>query len=427
MKRLTLVLLVLCLALPAFSLELTYLASGQTIFVTPKDGFKTVDDKVIADFQKSHPGVTVKQLLVDLSTGSTMTIDAMIAAGVAPDVYSDTGVRSGKYAIPEYALDLAPYLSAKDLADIVPSLLAYGKKGEKILALPIATWAQGFAVNTDMLASVGYRLPVTMSAWTIDEFLLLSAKLKAAGKYSTALFAKNQSSDSWWMNWFASFGAAVFRNADYSHTTINSPQAVAALNFLKTLVDKGYVPPGPAEIDDDVALEMWAKAEVAGLVMQSGHAPPSIKSAVDQKLLDKPFAYTFVELPHVAGLAHTQTTAGPTLIVVHKSNDPVRNKAAVELALAFSSGEFMVEGAKRPGIFPARISIPNTAPNDFGGVQIQAIMKTAGVMDVGFALPQFSEIRAQMFPLMQEFYAGRLTAQKVLDTYEAKVNGILKR
>lgn len=424
MKRILLILIALCFVLPAFGLEITYLSAGQTIYVQPTNGYKVVDDKIIADFQKSHPGVTVKELLVDLSTGSTMTMDAMIAAGIAPDVYSDTGVRSGKYAVPEYALDLVPYLTKKDLSDIVPSLLAYGKKGDKILALPVAFWAQGFAVNLDMLASVGYTLP---KSWTTDDFLALSEKLKAAGKYSTILFAKNQSSDSWWMNWFGTFGAAVFTGGDYSHTTINTPKALAALNYLKTLVDKGYVPPGPAEVDDDMALEMWAKAQAAALVMQSGHAPPSIKSAVDQKLLDKAFTYKFVELPHAPGITHTPTTAGPSLIVVHKSNDPVRNKAAFDLARAFSSGEFMVEGAKRPGIFPAIISIPNTAPNDFGGVQIQAIVKTAGVMDVGFALPQFSEIRAQMFPLMQEFYADRMTAQQVLDSYEAKVNGILNK
>ncbi|CAK0753482.1 putative Bacterial extracellular solute-binding protein [Gammaproteobacteria bacterium] len=422
MKRLFLFFILAALVIPAFGLDLTILSSGQTIFLEPKDGYKAVDDYIIAKFQKEHPGVNVKQILVDLSSGSTLTIDAMIASGQAPDVYSDTGVRSGKYAIDAYALDLKPYLTAKDIADFVPSLLAYGTKGSKILALPVATWIQAFAVNTDLMDSVGYKLPGTL--WTTADFLTMAEKVKTTGKYATILFAKNQSSDAWWMSWFGAFGAVQFANGDYTRTRLNSPQGVAALNFMKLLVDKGYAPAAPGELDDDMALEQWASGKIVGLMMQSGHAPPSIKSAVDQKILDKPFAYKFVEMPHSPAVSHGLATAGPSLIVVHKSNDATRNKLAFELARAFSAGEYMVEGAKRPGVFPALLSIPNTA-DDFGGKQIQAIMKVSGVMDLGSAIPQFSEIRAQMFPLLQEFYAGRLTAEQVLATYEAKVNKIL--
>jgi hypothetical protein len=32
-----------------------------------------------------------------------------------------------------------------------------------------------------------------------------------------------------------------------------------------------------------------------------------------------------------------------------------------------------------------------------------------------------------MFPLMQEFYAGRITAENLLKKYESKVNEILSR
>lgn len=418
MKKTLLILIALCIVLPAFGLELTYLSSGQTIYVD-KPG--PIDTDIIATFEKTHPGVTVRPILVDLSTGSTMTADALIASGQAPDVYSDFGGRSGRFVIPEYALDLTPYLSRAERDDYIPSLLALTTKGGKILALPLSMWAHGFAVNTDILASAGYTLP---TSWTTTDFLAMAEKVKAKGKYATILFAKNQSSDAWWMDWFAAFGAVQFANADYSKTRLNSPQGIAALNFLKLLVDKGYVPPGPPELDDDIALEQWARGNIVGLEMQSGHAPPSIKSAVDQKLLDKPFAYTFMELPHAPGLAHTPTTAGPTLIVVHKSNDQARNRAAVDLAKAFGGGDFLKEAAKRPGYFPALRSVPNTADDPMGKL-IQSIVGTAGVWDMGIVLPQFSEIRAQGFPLMQEFYAGRLTAQQVLNAYEAKVNVIL--
>jgi len=58
--------------------------------------------------------------------------------------------------------------------------------------------------------------------------------------------------------------------------------------------------------------------------------------------------------------------------------------------------------------------------------QCLEVINQAGVMDLGITTPTFSEVRAQLFPLMQEFFIGKMTAEQVLATYEKNVNAVLK-
>lgn len=427
MKRVVILfMLFAALSLSAQSKVITFLNGGDTMF-SAIPGFKddsgaaSLYGKVIPAFEESHPGYIVKSVLVDLSSGSTFTMDAMIAAGRAPDIYTDFGGRVGKYMVPEFALDLSPYV--KNTADFNPSILSALKRGGKLLALPWNSWATGFCVNTDLLASVGYTLPA-QSAWTTDEFVNMAKKLKAAGKYATILFAKNQSSDQWWMPWFYAFGGAQFVGGDYSKTRINSPQSVAALNWLKMLMDNGYVPAGPGETDDDMAVEQWGKGTVAAMAMQAAHAVAFTKSAVDQKFIDKPFAYTFIEFPHAPGIAHVPTAAGPTLAIAHKSGNAAKDAALADFVIAITDAFAQNASALGAQNYPSLLTINPKVENPSYG-QIAALVKNAGVMDLGITSPKFTEVRAQLFPLMQEFYAGRIDAKTVLSRYETAVNAIL--
>lgn len=425
MKKIPILLLGLAMVASLGAQTLTYLNGGVTKFpVGPRGGFESIDAALIDRFEKAHPGVKVRSILIDLSTGSTMSMDALVAAGNAPDVYDDFAGRAGKYAVPEYALDMTPYLTAAEIADINPAILAYVKKQGKILALFGNSWANAFAVNLDMLASVGYTMP-SSGKWTIDQYLALGKALKAKGLYLHYLFAKNQSSDQWWMPWFYAFGARQFNPGDYSATRINSAEGIAALNFMKSLVDLGYAPPNPGELDDDMALEAWATGKVATLNMQAGHAGPAIQSAVDQKAISKPFAYAFVEMPHLPGVAHTPTSAGPQFIVSRNSTDAKRNALVAEFAKLMASAEKLTVVAEVAKNYPALLSVKPKIDDPHWG-EIKDVVSSAGVADLGITLPKFSAIRGQLFPLLQEFYANRLTAPQVLSRYEVAVNAILR-
>ena len=52
-------------------------------------------------------------------------------------------------------------------------------------------------------------------------------------------------------------------------------------------------------------------------------------------------------------------------------------------------------------------------------------MAKNGVCDFGIVTQTFSGVRAQMFPLLAEMYAGKLAPEAVLPKYEKAVNDIL--
>ncbi len=421
-------LLIAAVVLPAFSegqkdkMELTLLYGVETKWpdgYKETEGYPSIEQKLISKFQ-SETGVLVNRKMLDLSTGSTMSMDALVAAGIAPDVYADFAGRVSKYMVPEFALDLKPYF--KDLEDFVPSVLATATRNGKVLAVPQPSWGVALCVNDDLLAEAGYKMP---AEWTIDEFLKAAAAIKKLpGKYATVLFTKNQSSDQWWMPWFYAFGARVYAPGDYSKTIINNAKGVATLRFFQQLVDNGYVPADPPSVDDDIALDMFARGNVAFLAMQVAHAG-AVDSAVKQGLLSKPFKYSFTAFPHNKGEKPTPAAAGPTLVLVHKTDDAERNKAAARLAWYLTSTELQVASSIANGSFPSRVSAGKPRANDPLWVQLAGVIEKNGVCDFGITTQTFSAVRAQMFPLLSEMYLGKLTPEQVLQQYEVNVNKIL--
>lgn len=417
------------LVLPAFSegqkdkpMQLTLLYGGTSKWpdgYKDTEGYPDLETKLIAKFQ-NETGVLVNRKLVDLSTGSTMSMDALIAAGIPPDVYVDFAGRVSKYMNADFALDLKPYF--KDLDDFFPSVLATATRNGKVLAVPQPSWGVAMVVNEDILDAAGYKWP---AEWTIDEYLKAAELIKknVPGKFAGILFSKNQSSDQQWMPWFYAFGARVYAPGDYSKTIINTPNGIATLKFFQTLVGNGYVPPNPEALDDDMALELWAQGKIAFMAMQVAHTQ-ALKSAVQQGV-GKEFKFHFVEFPHAKGEKPTPASAGPTLAVVHKTSDEARNRASARLAWWLTGAELQKVSAITQGSFPSRISAGKPLANDPLWMQLATVIEKNGVCDFGITTPTFSAVRAQMFPLLSEMYLGKLTPEQVLQQYEANVNKIL--
>ena len=63
-------------------------------------------ENTVTMLKKDYPNVEVEFLSVDQQGGSTITMDSLLAAGDAPNIYFDSQVRTGKYLVAEYALDL---------------------------------------------------------------------------------------------------------------------------------------------------------------------------------------------------------------------------------------------------------------------------------------------------------------------------------
>ena len=358
-------------------------------------------------------GIEVEVIVADISTGSTITIDTMIAAGEAPDVYTDYLPRTGKFVDPAYALALDDYL---DLSAYNPAIIGQLKREGKHYGMMRAASAQGMWVNLDILDEAGYTIP---DNWTTDDFLDMAKAVKKIGKYATILFAANQSGDYFYMNWFASFNTQLYAEG-YTESTADSPEGLATLEFLQGMIDDGYIPRESAVYsDDDYLREMFlGNCAVGGLFV--GHLPV-LYNMVEQGTIEKAPNFKFVGFPGGAAACSM-----PHAVVGKASDDEERN-AMVALLISFMTSQETqtrhVLSDSKP--FPTRKDV-TVEPDDVNWRAVKAVVAANGTYDLGLAHPTYAEIRKQMFPLLQEMYVGDITPAEAIKAYDDAVTAILQ-
>lgn len=397
--------------------EITILHSGPAAFLNGSDQFKMATEM----FTKDYPEVKINLIQIDLSDGSTLTMDAMLAAGNAPNIYVDTLVRASKYITPDFALPLDDYV--RDLNQYQEGVLNPYRRNGNLLALPIPGSAQGMAINLDIMREIDFNVSWD---WTIDEFLIMAEKVKntfGGTKWATGMFAANQSGDYLINNWFASFGCEYYQNGDYSHTTIKETGGEKIYEFFQHLVEYGYLPPGCSTLTDDDYVIQWAKGDLAASAFFQSWTDPYFKTVLDQGLAEKRFEYMFVPFPRGKGVDSVSTYMMNGAIVVHKTGTPADSIAA-RYAEYLNCPQIQIEYAKL-------LSIPNRTDVDIQiqdprTAEIMNIVSENGLFDVGLSMEKFALTRPQHYPILQRVLNLDISPQEAINLYEQKINEVLK-
>jgi multiple sugar transport system substrate-binding protein len=202
---------------------------------------QTLDDEVIPAFEAAHPDIIVEALNVPYDQFRRKLLTS-IAGGTPPDL-----IRADIIWVPEFA-----YMGAlAPLDEIMPDFTDYsgavfpGPLSTNFLnghyyGLPLDTNTRVLVYNKEMFADAGIDAPPA----TMDEFVVACEKIKALGedKYCFA----DGGTYAWAVNpWIWSFGGDV---TDPDITTasgyLDGAGSQAAYEFLKELVDDGYMHPG---------------------------------------------------------------------------------------------------------------------------------------------------------------------------------------
>jgi hypothetical protein len=281
------------------------------------------------------------------------------------------------------------------------------------------------AVNLSMLKQIGYTLP-PVEKWTTDEFLILAARLKSAGIPATMIMGKG-GFNGWTDVWFYAFSAKMF-GADTSRVAINSREALAALDYMKTLIDRGYTPP-PLEINDDDGVEMFTTNLVFSCMMQNGHTDGWFPQQLANEKIAKVPEYTFIEFPHARGMSHTPVSGYQTVAIAHKSKSEATNKLIAQLAAAVTGKEAQWYYCTLSGGFPTSVGF---AP-DLGTASapsykaIAVLAESAGGYKEWPDGPKFQEVKRLWVSMSEQWLRGKLTAAAFLSQYEAQANAILAK
>jgi multiple sugar transport system substrate-binding protein len=291
------------------------------------------------------------------------------AAGDLPDVFNMSQDRFYFYASNETLLDLQPYF---DEAGVDTSLWGSGmvdpyRWGENrdLYAAPVNWDTIAIFYNKDMFDAAGLAYPT--SDWTWDDFAAAAAALTdpANDVYGAAVYSEYQAG---YPNFIAATGITPVVDAARTECTLDDPESVEALTFLKELYDAGYMPSvslmGGASADD--SFNFWLAGRVAMVAGGSWKLPAAVEQAS--------FNWDVVQLPrhpetgrsrsilHSVGYVASARTANPDLA------------ANLIIFLASDEGQrFFAEGG---GVAPANPALQETWISAFGdvGVNIQAFV-----------------------------------------------------
>jgi multiple sugar transport system substrate-binding protein len=291
------------------------------------------------------------------------------AAGDLPDVFNMSQDRFFFYASNETLLDLQPYF---DEAGVDTSLWGSGmidpyRWGEDrdLYAAPVNWDTIAIFYNKDMFDAAGLDYPT--SDWTWDDFAAAAAALTdpANDVYGAAVYSEYQAG---YPNFIAATGITPVVDAARTECTLDDPESLEALNFLKGLYDAGYMPSvslmGGASADD--SFNFWLAGRVAMVAGGSWKLPAAIEQAT--------FNWDVVQLPrhpetgrsrsilHSVGYVASARTANPDLA------------ANLIIFLASDEGQrFFAEGG---GVAPANPAMQEAWISAFGdvGVNIQAFV-----------------------------------------------------
>lgn len=392
---------------------LTVLHGGDTIF-GDTSMFKLAEEK----FHRDYPNIKIVWNKLDLSDGSTLTMDAQIAAGTPPNVYIDSMVRASKYMVKEYAY---PLNSVRDLKAYNVGVLDQFYRDGNLMALPQPGGAQSICVNMDVLKELNYEIPKN---WTIDDYLNLAELVKqkyGEKKYITMLFAANQSGDYLLHNWFEVFGAHYYLKANYDKATIASTGGEKAYQFYQKLIKNGYVPPNAATLtDDDYALQ-WYSGNLVATTFFPSWVKPYFDTAKSQGM--PTFNYKFVPFPR-ATKNGVPLYVNSAALVVHKTGTDI-DKAAVRLVEYMNDAESQGLMAKYTGVLPNRKDAIYQ-PTDQGTLDVMFIAKAYGFYDAGVTDPRFTERRALQFPILQDLFNFKISPKEAIELYEKKLSSITK-
>jgi len=380
--------------------------------------------------------------------GGIVAVDALIAAKEKPNVFMSTPGELGKFLVPGFALELTEeYIPS--LSDFKPgSLDIYYREG-KLYAIPVTVAVNAFDVNLTLAKRVGFKVP-DRDYLTIDEFVTFCQLIKEKapeGYYGTAIWAGNPGSQTVNFHWLSAFGARFYEDGDYSHTILNSPEAIKGLNFMKWLVDMGYAPFEAPVLDDDEAIAMWGSGKIGGLWARAGGWLGMVDNAIKQGMLDERYDHVFMTWPVADGVESNPLSYGGCSGMVIASGDKEVDLLAARLldmmtnadaqmrTIAPGAGYVTRHSALEPpqDVWPESALIimkdyENAKVSDPGFkhyTKIGDLFEKYGGLDIGSSTVYLTPMMQEWLKVFQPFMTGDITAEEALDRFEKNFNKIL--
>jgi len=302
-----------------------------------------------------------------------------------------------------------------DLQDIISTFVDASRIEGKLYGLPYFAATQILYYRGDLLKEAGFAGPPK----TFAEFVAMCAKLQTPDRKCTALRGKASSSENvwYWTQIFYGYGGRFVKNfPDDMTPTVNTPEAVQALEVYKTLLTEYGIPGSASAGFDEVVV-----------AMQQGNIAMAIEGApLAGRILDPALSKVSGKLGFAVPPGGPKGTFAPFNAQGWSINAASRHKDAAAAFLLWATSKSVERDVALKSSFVGvvRKSIWNDAEfkkvhgYDFGyGSFTDAYAQTLEVSDKHYR-PPFRDSRPMLDRVgiaLQEAIVGRKTPQQALD------------
>jgi len=399
-------------ALSASAVEVEYWHPQQ-----PPNG-DVLDRDMAEEYMRANPDVRIRLQEIPVENmADKMTL--AVASGRLPDVVRDYLGRVGAWGNMGLLEDLTGTLPQEETDDFYPDILdSFVIKGQ-LIGYPHRMWVQTYDANKTILDKAGLELP--QGEWDMAQWDAMAEKISAVPDvYPTILFAGGRGGDYWMLQVFEVFGAHLYENKDYTRTTLNCAGGLAALEWMASVIGKGWAPPGAAGMSGKECTGYWDAGRIAlGCAGTRMALPEYNRENYESGVADELQDIRVVTQPHAVGAPTPGLFAGPSGFCVFKHDDGAKD-VAVAFAQHMTDAEHSDYWVRTYASLPVRKSV-----NPWAG--INAYMKTVelvgeyGLADMGITSEHYLEARDLFSLLRQEVFAGLKEPQEALDDFEASM------
>lgn len=228
------------------------------------DGTTALWEEIIASFEEANPDVTVN-LEVQSWDNINDVIRTKVQAGEAPDILNIDAF-SG-FAKDDLLYPAEEIVSEDTFADFQESFVENASLDGTVYGLPMIASARALFYNEDLLTQAG----VTEPPATWDDLLAAATAVAGLGTgvygYGMPLGSEEaQAETSIWT--FGGGGSWT----DGDTITVDTPENLAAVEFMKRMIDEGATQPDPGATDRTPMLDVFIQGQIAMAV----GLPPTI-------------------------------------------------------------------------------------------------------------------------------------------------------
>ncbi len=379
---------------PAEEVELLWWAP-PTFIQDADDPAGTYEEKLVEEFNESHPGITVRVETIDFTTASDK-ITTAIESGTAADVLFDAPGRIIEYGKNGKLVPLDDMFTDEFVKDVDNEALLTSCQGDGTYYMyPISASPFYMAINEEMWEDAGAMEYVNLEgdrSWTTEDFEKALEALYEAGYNPGVLFCNGQGGDQGTRAFIANLYSGSV--ADLEKYTFNSPEMIQGLEKAQEWLDKGWLGNG-VEYNGGQSIELFVAGQTSFELCWGTSAAGNNAATMEEN------GVTPISLPFPSDDGKAELEYLVNGFCVFDNGDEAKAEAAKEFIKWICDSE---DNVVRTGAFPVKTSMGNLYPGDAEKELLAEFTKMYG--PYYNTMDGFANMRAQWFDMLQRITDG---------------------